>query len=241
MVPRTSNQVQIVVLNTLSAIVPGDNEGNKILMLLAFSKSLFKTSPEKFTTVTQKVYHVAEKLTGKSHLWYAKATLQGEDLLNNYDQFCDTLLSTVSPAPNPDQLRDQISALYQGRMSAQDYAKEFTRLKNVIGMSNNKPCYLFLKKLSFELKNFLAHHELPTEFDSMAKEVIKWSAKVKQLLSWAKPQNSASLPANIIKENRTCDCTTVTLGCGFTKRLNFDKFHRLKFKTIGLAWRDFPA
>ncbi|KAJ9049968.1 hypothetical protein DSO57_1018997 [Entomophthora muscae] len=36
----------------------------------------------------------------------------------------------------------------------------------------------------------------------MFKKVIKWSAKVKQLLSWAKPQNPASLPANVIKENR---------------------------------------
>ncbi|KAJ9066095.1 hypothetical protein DSO57_1039772 [Entomophthora muscae] len=203
MVPRTSNQVQTVVLNTLSAVAPGDYEGNNILMLLAFSKSLFETSPEKFTTDAQKVHHVAEKLTGKSCLWYAKATLQGENLLNNYDQFCDALLATASPAPNPNQLRDQISALYQGRISAQDYAKEFTRLKNAIGMSNNEACYLFHKKLTFELKNFLAHHELPTKFDSMVKEVIKWSAKVKQLLSWAKLQNPASLPANIIKENRT--------------------------------------
>ncbi|KAJ9068239.1 hypothetical protein DSO57_1030649 [Entomophthora muscae] len=88
-------------------------------------------------------------------------------------------------------------------MSAQDYSKEFTRLKNAIGMSNNKVFYLFRKKLSFEMKNFLAHHELTTEFDPMFKEVIKWSAKVKQLLSWAKPQNPASLPANVIKENRT--------------------------------------
>ncbi|KAJ9081746.1 hypothetical protein DSO57_1011340 [Entomophthora muscae] len=68
-------------------------------------------------------------------------------------------------------------------MSAQDYAKEFIWLKNAIGMSNNKACYLFHKKLSFELKKFLAHHELSTEFDSMVKEVIKWSTKeVKALL-----------------------------------------------------------
>ncbi|KAJ9062298.1 retrotransposon-like protein 1 [Entomophthora muscae] len=189
MVPRTSNPVQTVVLNTLSDAAPGDNEENEILMLLAFSKSLFKTSPENFTTDAQKVHYVAEKLTGKSHLWYTKATLQGEDLLSNYDQFCDALLATVSPAPNPNQLRDQISALYQGRMSAQDYTKEFTCLKNAIGMSNNKACFMFHKKLSFELKNFLAHHKLPTKFDSMVKEVIKWYAKVKQLPSWAKPQN----------------------------------------------------
>ncbi|KAJ9067736.1 Retrotransposon-derived protein peg10 [Entomophthora muscae] len=201
MVPRTSNQVQTIVLNTLSSVAPGDNEGNKILMLLAFSKSLFKTSPEKFTTDTQKVHHVAENLTGKSRLWYAKATLQGEDLLNNYDQFCDALLATVSPALNPNQLRDQISALYQGRMSAQDYTKEFTCLKNVIGMRDNKACYLFHKKIFFELKNFLAHHELATEFDSMVKKVIKWYTKVKQLPSWAKPQNHVPSSAVIIKEN----------------------------------------
>ncbi|KAJ9048772.1 hypothetical protein DSO57_1031403 [Entomophthora muscae] len=66
-------------------------------MLLAFSKSLFKTSLGKFTTDAQKVHHVAEKLTGKPDLWYAKATLQGEDLLNNYDQFCNALLAIVSP------------------------------------------------------------------------------------------------------------------------------------------------
>ncbi|KAJ9080673.1 hypothetical protein DSO57_1022338 [Entomophthora muscae] len=67
-------------------------------MLLAFSKSLFKTLPEKFTTNAQ------------------KATLQRDDLLKNYNQFSDALLTTVSPAPNSDQLRDQISALYQGRI-----------------------------------------------------------------------------------------------------------------------------
>ncbi|KAJ9085076.1 hypothetical protein DSO57_1017434 [Entomophthora muscae] len=127
---------------------------------------------------------------------------KGENLLNNYDQFCDALLATVSPAPNPDQLRDQISALYQGSMSAQDYAKEFTCLKNAIGMSNNEACYLSCKKLSFELKNFLAHHELPTNFDSLFKEMIKWSAKVKQPPLWAKHQNPVPSSAVVIKENR---------------------------------------
>ncbi|KAJ9073006.1 Retrotransposon-derived protein peg10 [Entomophthora muscae] len=70
-------------------------------------------------------------------------------------------------------------------------------------MSTNKACYLFCKKFSFELKNFLAHHELPTNFDSMVKEVIKWSAKVKQLPSWAKPQNPVPSSAVINKENRS--------------------------------------
>ncbi|KAJ9060553.1 hypothetical protein DSO57_1029528 [Entomophthora muscae] len=87
-------------------------------------------------------------------------------------------------------------------MSAQDYAKEFTCLKNAIEMSNNEACYLFHKKLFFELKKFLAHHELPTDFDSMVKDVIKWSAKVKHISSWAKPWNPAPSSAAVIKENR---------------------------------------
>ncbi|KAJ9075748.1 hypothetical protein DSO57_1032737 [Entomophthora muscae] len=52
-------------------------------------------------------------------------------------------------------------------MSAQDYTKGFTFLMNNIGMSNNKACYLFCKKIYFELKNFLVNYELPTNFDIM--------------------------------------------------------------------------
>ncbi|KAJ9078045.1 hypothetical protein DSO57_1010863, partial [Entomophthora muscae] len=48
----------------------------------------------------------------------------------------------------------------------------------------------------------LVHYELPTNFDIMVKEVIKWSSKVKQLPSWGKHQNLVPSPEVVIKENQ---------------------------------------
>ncbi|KAJ9071303.1 hypothetical protein DSO57_1038253 [Entomophthora muscae] len=65
----------------------------------------------------------------------------------------------------------------------QGLSEEFSRLKEAIGMTDAKACYIFQKKLSPELKNFLAHHVLPDKFSELTKEVLKWSSKVKQLPS----------------------------------------------------------
>ncbi|KAJ9074757.1 hypothetical protein DSO57_1003412 [Entomophthora muscae] len=51
--------VQMVILNTISNVTVEINKGNKIPMLLAFSKSLFETSPDQFRKDAQKVHHVA--------------------------------------------------------------------------------------------------------------------------------------------------------------------------------------
>ncbi|KAJ9068972.1 hypothetical protein DSO57_1039611 [Entomophthora muscae] len=196
-------QNQTVVLNQISAVSPNNNKGNKILMLLAFSQSLFETSPAQFQTDTQKVHHVAKKLTSKACIWYAKVTLQGEKLLNNCPAFCNSLLSTVVIAQTTEELRDHIMTLYQGRMATKDYVKEFSCLKEAIGMTDAKTCYLFQKKLSPELKNFLAHHVLPDKFLELTKEVLKWSSKVKQLPSWnnskTPPAQNSPSPAKVSK------------------------------------------
>ncbi|KAJ9086510.1 hypothetical protein DSO57_1003440 [Entomophthora muscae] len=178
-------QNQTVVLNQILAVSPDNNKGKKILMLLAFSQSLFETSPAQYQINTQKVHHVAKKLTDKACIWYTKDNLQGEKLLDNYSVFYDSLLFTVVPAQTTEEIRDCIMSLYQGGMATKDSIDEFSCLKEAIGMTDSKACYLFQKKLSPELKNFLSHHVLPDKFSKLTQEVLKWSDKVKQLPSWS--------------------------------------------------------
>lgn len=153
-------------------------------MLLAFSQSLFETSPESYPTDAQKVHHVAEQLKGKARQWYAKSTLKGEKLLDSYSTFCENLLLAISPSFSHKELHNQFSNLYQGRMATSDFIEEFTRLKNAIGMANDEACYLLQKHLSPDLKSFLAHHILPNRYEELVKEILQWSPCVKQLPSW---------------------------------------------------------
>ncbi|KAJ9052679.1 hypothetical protein DSO57_1031912 [Entomophthora muscae] len=97
-------------------------------------------------------------------------------------------------------------------MATLEFLEEFACIKNAIGMGNEEACYLLQKRLLPKLKDFLAHHILPTNYNNLVQEILCWAPWVKQLPPWkptprqmplTKKNNPDTLPLSLIsKEGR---------------------------------------
>ncbi|KAJ9080158.1 hypothetical protein DSO57_1028020 [Entomophthora muscae] len=107
--------LEAMLLKTLS------QEGNDNKSQGQDNAWIHHTAPKQFCIDAQKVHYIAEQLKGKARQWYTKKILKGDELLHNYLNFCKHLLFTISPKLSTEELCDQISSFYQGKMAFRIY------------------------------------------------------------------------------------------------------------------------
>ncbi|KAJ9070385.1 hypothetical protein DSO57_1008681 [Entomophthora muscae] len=129
---------QTVALNTLAHSSPPPT----------YAQAHFTAYGSEFSTNSQKVFYLAEKLTGHYRDWFSSHLIHNPGILQNYDLFVSSLLSFSGEDK-------ELSIPSASRLQASD-----------------TEAYSFYKiGLNRLLQEFLVHHNLPKELEPLIREV----------------------------------------------------------------------
>ncbi|KAJ9083654.1 Retrotransposon-derived protein peg10 [Entomophthora muscae] len=139
---------QTVVLNTLAHSSPPPT----------YKQAHFTAYRSEFSTNSQKVLYLAEKLTGHYRDWFSSHLICNLDILQNYDLFVSSLLSFSGE----DKELSTLSA---------------SRFAGLTQASDAEACRFYKIGLNRLLQEFLVHHNLPNKLEPLIRKVVKWNQK----------------------------------------------------------------
>ncbi|KAJ9057721.1 hypothetical protein DSO57_1019938 [Entomophthora muscae] len=146
---HTTYASQTVVLNTLSHSSPPPT----------YSQAHFTAYGSEFSTNSQKVLYLAEKLTG---------------ILQNYNLFVSSLLSfSEEDKELSTPSASQFSGLTQGSLSLGKYNRKFCSLQSRLPASGSEACSFYKIGLNRLLQEFLIHYDLPEKIEPLIRELPK--------------------------------------------------------------------
>ncbi|KAJ9067331.1 Retrotransposon-derived protein peg10 [Entomophthora muscae] len=144
---------QTVVLNTLAHSSPPPT----------YAQAHFIAYGSEFSTNSQKVLYLAEKLTGILHI---------------YDLFVSSLLSfSGEDKESSTPSASQFAGLTQGSLPLGKYNQIFCSLQSRLQASDTEACSFYRIGLNRLLQEFLVHHNLPDKLEPLIREVVKWNQK----------------------------------------------------------------
>ncbi|KAJ9060067.1 hypothetical protein DSO57_1034837, partial [Entomophthora muscae] len=160
---------------------------------LAYAQSHFTAYRSKFSTNSQKVLYLAEKLTGHYRDWFSSHSIRNPGIFQNYDLFVSSLLSFFeedkeSSTPSA----SCFAGLTQGLLPLGKYNQKFCSLQSRLQASDPEACSFYNLGLNRLLQEFLVHHNLPDKLEPLIREVVKWNQKY---LSSKTPPSSNLSPA----------------------------------------------
>ena len=168
---------QTIILNSLSGSSAG-SASNSVFNTLAYAQAHFVAYATEFATDPQKVVYLANKLQGHFRDWFSAASVRDPSLLHDYDHFVRSLLSfsgeddeEIGPPAN------RFLECVQGSSSLGEYNKRFRALQARLQASQAEACDFYKLGLDPDLQAFLSHHELPTDLDTLIREVVKWNRR----------------------------------------------------------------
>ncbi|KAJ9050384.1 hypothetical protein DSO57_1014825 [Entomophthora muscae] len=139
---------QTVVLNTLAHSSPPPT----------YAQAHFTAYGSEFSTDSQKVLYLAEKLTGHYRDWFSSHLIRNPGILQNYDLFLSSLLFFSGEDL---ELLTPSASWFAGLTQASDA----------------EACSFYKIGLNRLLQEFLVHHNLPNKLEPLIREVVKWNRK----------------------------------------------------------------
>ncbi|KAJ9087024.1 hypothetical protein DSO57_1037394 [Entomophthora muscae] len=159
---------QTVVLNTLAHSSPPPT----------YAQAHFTAYRSEFSTNSQKVLYLAEKLTGHYRDWFSSHSIRNPGILQNYDLFVSSLLSFSGEdkeLSTPSASR--FAGLTQGLLPLEKYNWKFCSLQSRLQASDAEAFSFHKIGLNRLLQEFLVHHNLPNKLEPLIREVVKWNQK----------------------------------------------------------------
>ncbi|KAJ9081033.1 Retrotransposon-derived protein peg10 [Entomophthora muscae] len=138
-----------------------------IFNTLAYAQAHFTAYGSEFSTNSQKVLYLAEKLTGHYRDWFSSHLICNLGILQNYDLFVSSLLS----------FSGEFAGLIQGSLPLGKYNRKFCSLQSRLQASEAEACSFYKIGLNRLLQEFLVHHDLPDKLEPLIREVVKWNLK----------------------------------------------------------------
>ncbi|KAJ9048257.1 hypothetical protein DSO57_1036798 [Entomophthora muscae] len=138
-----------------------------------------------FSTDSQKVLYLAEKLTGHYRDWFSSHSIHNTGILQNYDLFVNSLLSfsgEYKELSTPSA--SQFSGLTQGSLPLGKYNWNFCSLQSRLQASDSEACSFYKIGLNRLLQEFLVHYNLPDKLEPLIREVVKWNWKYLSLKTY---------------------------------------------------------
>ncbi|KAJ9083790.1 hypothetical protein DSO57_1031155 [Entomophthora muscae] len=165
---------QTVVLNTLAHSSPPPS----IFNTLAYAQAHFTAYGSEFSTNSQKVFYLAEKLTGHYRDWFSSHSIRNPGILQNYDLFVSSLLSFSGEDKKlSTSSASWFAGLTQGLLPLGKYNWKFYSLQSRLQASDAKACSFYKIGLNRLLQEFLVHHNLHDKLEPLIREVVKWNQK----------------------------------------------------------------
>ncbi|KAJ9051089.1 hypothetical protein DSO57_1008054 [Entomophthora muscae] len=159
---------QILVPNTLA----------HSLLPPTYAQARFTAYRSEFSTDSQKVLYLAEKLTGHYRDWFSSHLIRNLGILQNYDLFVSSLLSfSGEDKESSPPSASRFAGLTQGSLPLGKYNRKFCSLQSRLKASDNEVCSFYKIALNRLLQEFLVHHNLPNKLEPLIREVVKWSLK----------------------------------------------------------------
>ncbi|KAJ9058542.1 hypothetical protein DSO57_1011230 [Entomophthora muscae] len=131
-----------------------------------------------FSTNSQKVLYLAEKLTGHYRDWFSSHSIRNLGILQNYDLFVSPLLSFSGEDEELSTLSASwFAGLTQGSLPLGKYNQKFGSFQSRLQASNAEACSFYKIGLNRLLQEFLVYHNLPEKLEPLIREVVKWNQK----------------------------------------------------------------
>ncbi|KAJ9066218.1 hypothetical protein DSO57_1011766 [Entomophthora muscae] len=161
---------------------------------LAYAQAHFTAYGSKFSTNSQKVLYLAEKLTSHYRNWFSSHSICNQGILQNYDLFVSSLLSfSGEDKESSTPSASCFAGLIQGLLPLGKYNQKFFSLQSKLQASDAEACSFYKLGLNRLLQGFLVHHNLPDKLEPLIREVVKWNQKY---LSSKTPPSSNLSPAS---------------------------------------------
>ncbi|KAJ9050452.1 Retrotransposon-derived protein peg10 [Entomophthora muscae] len=173
----------------------------------------FTAYRSEFSTSSQKVHYLVEKLTSHYRDWFSSHLIHNPGILQNYDLFVSSLLSfsgeeeeSFTPSAS------WFLGLTQGPLSLGKYNRK-------LKASNVKACSFYKIGLNKSLQEFLVHHNLPNELEPLIREVVKWNQRYLSSKthpsSNLSPEAQLSIPDKVLLSSTPSHSTKPKAGGGF--------------------------
>ncbi|KAJ9061343.1 hypothetical protein DSO57_1021530 [Entomophthora muscae] len=133
---------------------------------------------KEFSTNSQKVLYLAEKLTGHYRDWFSSHLICNPGIPQNYDLFVSSLLSFSGEDEElSTPSASWFAGLTQGLLPLGKYNWKFCSLQSRLQASDAEACSFYKIGLNRLLQEFLVHHNLPGKLEPLIREVVKWNQK----------------------------------------------------------------
>ncbi|KAJ9081651.1 hypothetical protein DSO57_1012320 [Entomophthora muscae] len=138
----------------------------------------FTAYGSEFSTDSQKVLYLAEKLTGHYRDWFSSHSICNPGILQNYDLFVSSLLSFSGEDKElSTPSASWFEGLTQGLPTLGKYNRKFCSLQSRLQASEAEACSFYKIGLNKLLHKFLVCHYLPDKLEPLIREVVKWNQK----------------------------------------------------------------
>ncbi|KAJ9053769.1 Retrotransposon-derived protein peg10 [Entomophthora muscae] len=160
---------------------------------MGLTQAHFTAYRYEFSTNSQKVLYLAEKLTGHYRDWFSCCSIHNPGILQNYKLFVSSLLSFYGEDKESSTPSTScIAGLTQGLLPLDKYNWKFCSLQLRLQASDTEAYSFYKLDLNRLLQEFLVHHNLPDKLEPLIREVVKWNQKY---LSSKTPPSSNLTPA----------------------------------------------
>ncbi|KAJ9057910.1 Retrotransposon-derived protein peg10 [Entomophthora muscae] len=164
-----------------------------IFNTLAYAQAHFTAYGSDFSTNSQKVLYLAEKLTSHYRDWFSSHSIRKPGILQNYNLFVSSLLSfSGEDKESSTPSASCFAGLTQGFLSLGKYNWKFCSLQSRLQASDASTDFS---------RNFLVHHNLPDELEPLIREVVKWNQKY--LSSKKHPSSNLSPAARLFVPDKS--------------------------------------
>ncbi|KAJ9085966.1 Retrotransposon-derived protein peg10 [Entomophthora muscae] len=144
-----------------------------IFNTLAYAHAHFTAYKSEFSTNSQKVLYLVEKLTSHYRDWFSSHSIHNPGILQNYYLFISALLSfSRKDKELSTHSTFQLLGLIQRLIPRDEYNQKFCSLQSRLQASDAKACSFYKIGLNKLLQECLVHHNFPDKLEPLIREVI---------------------------------------------------------------------
>ncbi|KAJ9077136.1 hypothetical protein DSO57_1019576 [Entomophthora muscae] len=158
----TSYTNQTVVLNSLAHSSPPPT----------YAQAHFTAYRSEFSTNSQEVLYLAEKLTGHYRDWFSSHSIHNSGILQNYNLFVSSLLSfSGEDKESSTPSASHFAGLTQVFLPLVKYNRKLCSLQSRLQASDAEACSFYKIGLTRLLQEFLVHHNLHNKLEPLIREI----------------------------------------------------------------------
>ncbi|KAJ9074519.1 hypothetical protein DSO57_1005542 [Entomophthora muscae] len=138
-----------------------------------YAQAHFTAYLSEFSTDSQKVLYLAEKLTSHYRDWFSSHSIHNPGILQNYDLFVSSLLSfSGEDKESSTPSASCFAGLTQGLLPLGKYNWKFFSLHSRLQASDAEACSFYKLGLNILLQKFLIYHNLSGKLEPLIREEV---------------------------------------------------------------------